>query len=51
MYVTIIFYYKPLFTNGYYSIEPQNRDLSGEINVKMCVIEKSKNIYSEKTLG
>ena len=35
MYVTIIFYVKPLFTQGYYFIEAQNCELSGEINVKM----------------
>ena len=28
-----------------------NRDLSGEINVKMCIIEKSKKIHSKKTLS
>ena len=49
MYITIVFYVKHLFNQGYYFIEPQNRELSGEINVKMCIIEKSKKPYRKKT--
>ena len=37
-----IFIVKPLFTSGYYFSRPQNRELSGEINVKMCIIEEKK---------
>ena len=51
MYVTIDFHVKTLFTPGYCSIAPQNCELSGEINVKMCIIEKSKKIHSKKTLS
>ena len=49
MYITI-FKCKPLFTQRYYFIEPQSSELSGEINVKIYIIGKSKN-HSEKTLS
>ena len=44
MYVTIDSYVKPLFTHGYYFIDPQNCDIAGKINVKICIIEKKKII-------
>ena len=31
--------------------QPQNCKLSGEINVKMCIIEKSKKIHSKKNVN
>ena len=46
--VCYFFFVKPLFAQGYYFIEPQNRELSGEINVKICIIEKIKKIQSKK---
>ena len=49
--VSIIFYVKPIFTVGFYSSAPQNRELSGEINVKKCIIEKSKKNIAKKTLS
>ena len=42
MYVPIIFYVYPLFTEGYYFSEPQNCELSGKIYVKMCLLKKAK---------
>ena len=50
MYVTI-FFVKPLFILGYYFIYPQNREFPGEINVEMCIIEKTKKIHSEKAVS
>ena len=50
IYVSIIIF-KPLYTYGYSFIEPQNRKLSGEINFKMCIIEKSKKKHKQKTVS
>ena len=47
MYDTI-FYVYPIYTLGYYFSEPQNRELSGDINLKMCIIEKNKKIMAKK---
>ena len=47
----VCFFVKPLVTSGYYFIEPQNGELSGEINVKMCIIEKIWKFQSEKSLS
>ena len=40
----LFFYVKPIFTQGFNFIEPQNYELSREINVKMRIIEKAKDI-------
>ena len=49
-YYDVCYYYflyvKSLFTSGYYFIEPQNCERPGEINVKTCIIEKSKKNIS-----
>ena len=50
MYGTICFGNTPFFLGiSFYLVK--NCDISGEINVKMCIIEKSKNFHSAKTLS
>ena len=48
--ILFLIYVKPLFTYGYHFSDPKNRDLSVEIDVQMCIIGKSKNIHSKKTI-
>ena len=47
----ILLFCKPLFIQGYCFIQPQKRELSVEINMEMCIIEKSKKINSEEPVS
>ena len=48
MYDTIFFLCKtPIYLRILFFL-PQNSELSGEINVKMCIIEKSKKTTAKK---
>ena len=51
MYFTIIYSCKTPIHLRILFIETQNRELSGEINAKMRIIEKIKKIHGEKTLS
>ena len=40
--LVLFFMYNPYLIRDIIIFEPQNHELSGEINLKMCIIEKSK---------
>ena len=44
----LTFFVRPLFTEGYYFILPQNCELSGEINLEIYIIEKSKKSIAKQ---
>ena len=44
----VIIFLKPLSTQGCCFIYPKNSELSGEINVEICIIEKSKKNITKK---
>ena len=39
---------KPLFTQGYLFIYPKHCDLSGQIKMEICIIEKYKKLIDTK---
>ena len=47
MYVTIFLLCNPYLLKYIFS-EPQNCEISGEINVEMCIIEKARKSIAKK---
>ena len=44
-------FFRPLFTEIYSFNQPNNCDTSGEINMEICIIGKSRKLNSYKTVS